>query len=206
MCRDSVLYAPETRFRSWRGCTSRTSWLSSVEWPVVFWTMHHAPIPVWLWTLHWTDVEDEMNNSDRCWRTLRTSIQTLGKACIGLAHSKIRASFFDGGAKSRISSKVWKSLNALFTIAMASISRIGSKVSKSIRFCNSELLGLSYSKTFSLNITPMSQIQPIPWVVLCLGKLFFQVKSNLWLPVQTPCDQHFNILPRTVSLTKSSVC
>jgi len=69
-------------------------------------------------------------------RTLRRSIDTLGRAPIGLAHFKIRGSWFHGGAKSQISSKVLKFLNAFSVKAMASINIIGLRPSISVRFCS----------------------------------------------------------------------
>jgi len=80
---------------------------------------------------------------------MKTSIETLGRAPIGLAHSNIRESRFNGGAKSHMSSKVCKSLNASSVKAMASITRIGLKVGSSSNFCSAGFLSL-LSKRISL--------------------------------------------------------
>jgi hypothetical protein len=135
--------------------------------------------------------EDEMDGG--CWRALRMSTEAVGRTLIGSSHSKIRVSSFNGGVKSQISSIVWKSLNALSTKAMPSITGTGPKAWKPS--WKAGIFNL-YSKAVSsiLHCYIWRQIQPIPFT-LCRGKLCFKVKLNLWLPVQTPCDQYFNILP-----------
>jgi hypothetical protein len=65
---------------------------------------------------------------------LRKLIKVAGRARIGLAHSRIRASSFSVGSKSKISSRVWKSLNALSNTAILSTIPIGLKIWKARLF------------------------------------------------------------------------
>jgi hypothetical protein len=76
----------------------------------------------------------KVGRTNCCLRRLRTSLKAAGRARIGLAHSKIRAPSFNVGSKWNISSRVWKSLNALSNTAIPSTIPIGLKIWKAMLF------------------------------------------------------------------------